>query len=276
MRVLRLLLLFVMLSAGLCPAEEARHKGRPIHLWLEELVDDNQEKRESAERELKIMGTNALPTLYGYVTSLGSAFSSHHSSIVYHAFRILGESAKPAIPHLVALFNDPNYTSDAASALMMIGVESALPLTSTLTNTNPGVRAKVMDTLTFFALDSKSSKPFTNGIAYLVVPAILPALKDTNTTVVMSAIRALTLVSTNSEQVCQAIVPFLKSKNWDVRMTTIACLEGMGKNAKHSFPTLLERLNDEDQRIRDHAARALLTIDKEEATKLGVKLHVYE
>lgn len=265
-----------VLSVGLCFAAEALHKGRPIHLWLEELLDEKQETRELAERELKSMGTNALPTLYRYVTSFGSAFSPHDSSIVYHSFRLLGGSAKPAIPHLVELFNDKNYTSDAAIALMMIGPESALPAISALTNSNPEVRIKVMELITFYALDSKHSKSFINGDAHLVLPAILSSLKDTNAMVVASAVRALSFASTNSTQVCQAIVPFLQNKNWDIRMTTVAQLEGMGKNAKTAFPALLKTLSDEDQRIREHAARALHTIDKEEATKLGVRIHVYE
>jgi HEAT repeat protein len=267
----RLFLFFVLVSPGLCLADEASHKGRPVHLWLEDLLGDNQDKRESAERELKVIGTNALPTLYRYVTSSDSAFSSHNSSIVYRAFQILGPTAIPAIPKLVQLADDPNYTSDAVVALQLTGTEAALPLSAILTNQNPSIRQKVLDVLRHYAYQ-------TNSIPRVqaVLPAVRACLADTNTLVSTSARVTLIGLSTNVNQLVVDIIPGLQSPSPEIRAGTAVSLRMLGTRATAAIPGLLKAANDESKNVRDEVALAIQAIDPRAAKKAGVKVPVYE
>ena len=253
------------------PADEALHKGRPIHLWVNDLVSEKLEERISAEKELRVIGTNALPAMLSFVTSYGSAFSSHDSSVAYFSFQILGPTAAPAIPKLVQLANDPNYSSDATAALRLIGAKAVLPLASVLTNQNPKIRQDVLDALRHYGYDSNS---IPNAQAAL--PAIRKCLADTNSIVAASARVTLVNLSTNMVQLVQDIIPSLQANSPDVRSGTANLLRILGPRAKSSIPALLSAANDEDKRVRDAVALAIQAVDPETAKKSGVKVPIYE
>jgi HEAT repeat protein len=270
MKFVRAFLGIAVLSVGLCFAAENLHKGRLIHLWLEELLDDKQEKRESAERELKNMGTNALPALYSYITSFGSAFSSHDSSIVYRSFQLLGSTAKPAIPRLLQLADDPNYSKDACNALHLIGRETIPIFVSRLTNSNPNISDSALQNLIWFALE-------TNYVADLQIalPAIRKLISE-NATRTHNAMTALRVISTNGNQYVSDLLSYLRSNARDTRILAATQLRMYGTNAHAAIPALLQAYDDKDQQVRNEVALAIQAIDPKETKRAAVKVPVYE
>ena len=115
----KLLLVFVLWLTVLSllhpqDAKEPNYKGKPLSYWLE---DRNWHDRMltssevwappalTAEQEMAVrhMGTNALPFLILWVSEFEQTNYNHGYSQVIQAFRVLGPSAKTAIPGLFRL-----------------------------------------------------------------------------------------------------------------------------------------------------------------------------
>jgi HEAT repeat protein len=270
---MRTLLACIIAAAALqcvCIADGPLHKGKSIHSWLNDLSSDQSEQRVRAENELLLIGTNAIPAMLDYVTSGGSAYSSHDSSVAYRSFEILGPTAKPAIPRLSALANDPNYSTDACQALFLIGRETIPIFVGCLTNQNYQIRDNALEKIIGFALSTNSPADLQ-----VALPAIRALIKNSKT-VDAQALGALRVVSTNANEFVADVVPLLKSQDDTTRWCAVESLKMFGPKGKAAIPALLKIANDPVEKVRTSVALAIQAIDPEAAKRHSIKPPIYE
>jgi HEAT repeat protein len=270
---MRTLLACIIAAAALqcvCIADGPLHKGRSIHSWLNDLLSDQPEQRVRAENELLLIGTNAIPAMLDYVTSVGSAFSSHDSSVATRSFEILGQTARPAIPKLSALANDPNYSTDACNALFLVGRETIPVFVACLTNQDHRIRENALEKIIGFALSTNSPADLQ-----VALPAIRALVKNSKT-VDAQALVALRVVSTNANEFVADVIPLLKSQDDTTRWCAVESLKIYGPSAKPAIPALLKIANDPIEKVRTSVAFAIQAIDPEAAKRSGIKPPVYE
>jgi hypothetical protein len=269
-RILVAVLLVVVLGGlaweVLLPHEPV-YEGRPLSAWLHDsdtsikerlpsekvrvLMAEKQKKREVAEKAIRHFGTNALPMLIALLSSKDSKErerlfiwstrqplsqfrlqgASERRWLANEGFRVLGETAAPALPALIEMLKNRDevevpITTDALSA---IGSKVFLPVINALTNQDDRVRIGAL-----FALQEIAPLVPTD----IIIPALVIRLTDTSP-------RARSLAA------------FILGKYESA--------------AKAAIPDLLKALNDPDGNVRIDAAKALKQIDPVAAAEAGAQ-----
>jgi len=171
------------------------------------------------------------------------------------AFRILGETASPAIPELKRLVIQTTNLDVASRAFnALVGVEKDVsPFLSALlanTNTPASLRQEAAHWFGYTACRA------TNATAY--VPILVACLSDQNSIVAYEAAKSLGRIALEPEVCVPALADCLT--NSLVRYPAIRALAQFGSSARQALPTFQRALNDHDPLVRAAAAKAIRSI----------------
>jgi|GEM_PF-3082470 len=90
-----------------------------------------------------------------------------------------------------------------------------------------------------------------------IIPALIEALRDTESSVRLRAVQALCLAGEHAQAAVPALIETLKDPESYVREWTAFALEAVGPSAATAVPALTEALLDDDAGVRDAASQAL-------------------
>ncbi len=223
---------------------EPTYKGQPLSHWIEILnggllsskfwPDINEiEGGAEAQEALEHIGAEAVPFLLKQIPARGAMV----------AFRVLGPTARSAIPQLVAMAtNDLEAAKsserlqrglsaigyDPLTVLGWIGPDALPELSMILTNYNePGIRFS-----TIMAIGTMGAK------AGPAVPALLPCVNDENEMVSREAIGVLGRIGGRQQPVFEALTNTLQNRP-SLRSETLEALVSFGDEA---VPVILKGL----------------------------------
>jgi hypothetical protein len=179
-------------------------------------------------------------------------------SATVHAFETLGAVAVPAVPELARIMyrsQDQEISHRAMNCLAAIRPEGLFILGTALTN------LAATSTFKDDAIDAISGIE-TN--ASLLLPMLLAWLKETNTTNVRVAVKALGDMALRPD----VSVPALTNKLSDpaLRLEVIEALENFDKDAEPAIPPLIGLLTDTNSAVAVAAAEALGEIGEQPDT----------
>jgi HEAT repeat protein len=205
------------------------YKGHSLRTWVTLYGDGRRHGKvnQEAGNALRHIGTNALPHLLRWVAyeqdprqweravTIRRLFKllnvnwrpeDRHQIFAYDAavtFEALGTQAKPAIPELTRLLNDPSAKALAPGvALACIGGLGAPSLADALASTNEPVRFRAVMPIMLLG---------TNGGQ--VVPQLITNVKDPSARVAASAGFALVTLQSESDLALPALTNYLSSTN---------------------------------------------------------------
>ncbi len=281
---------------ALVPTQPKYH-GRSLNSWLNALDDGDhdtglvwqtwpdltksQPGRAEAAEAIRHIGTNSFPYLLTDLTNHDSAIKQWLASFISKqrwiklalpvpasyqrpaslALHILGPAAKPAIPRLTQILQDPQNCKGAAVALAGIGPEGWAVLTRAITTNDTWSSACAI-----WALGSHRA----------TVPGTLAALLGTLTNSTSGGGAALSAwalgeIGQDSEHVVPVLINALQSSNNDARWSSAAALGKFTTNAQTAVPALLNAIHDTDSQVRNNATTSLKEIDPEAAAKAAAK-----
>ena len=182
----------------------------------------------------RALGTNALPPLLTQLRALADAERTHAKlGLVF-----LGEAAKPAVPELRRLLDDPRYTEDVGSVLARLGHEGISALTNGLVSRHWEVREATAFNLCLDGDDSKhptkEARMNYRAEAALAVATLIAMLRDSNSNVAAAAAFALGSLKERPEMAVPALSTVSTDPNVD---------EGVRRVAAKSMATLKARLS---------------------------------
>ncbi len=256
---------------------EPRARGRSLSSWLNTLSTLPGYEIDSSEAQaaLREIGTNAIPPLLELLRTKDSLVKRKVNELLRKqslirfqlrevsekrekavaGFNALGPIAKPAMPELVALFNDPEITFDAVRALAVIGPDAVLPLTQALSHTNDAVRVHAA----LFLRMHGTAHPELAG------PALLKAFRDPIPGVRLNAANSLCRIKNDPGLVIPALIERLEDPSLIVRVAVAQCLGEFGPEAKAAVPALVKRLEKNPSNEPHLLTSALAKIDPDAA-----------
>ncbi|NSW57439.1 MAG: HEAT repeat domain-containing protein [Armatimonadetes bacterium] len=214
------------------------------------LFDEASEVRTEAMRGIQAVGRPAVGAL---VERLKAAPGRVAVDRIATALARLREAA---LPDVVALLESPDegITRVAADILGQMGMVAAAALRRSLTHRKPNVRTLAL-----------------NGLARIgdvsVVPDIIERLQDTDTGVVGAAIRAL--ADLQDPRGIRPIAGCVGSDSPEIRDALSYAVPRFGSSIA---PSLADMLTDPNEAVREHAARALVMLEKGALQALERKL----
>jgi hypothetical protein len=291
--VIRLALLALLaLAVGLVvfalvrpAAREPEYRGRPLREWLVDFDYGYGSTNYSAAQEaIRVMGTNCLPFLIGYLRSKDPPFNRQRIRLkawlkwsarkggeyaVFWKRRAatacgeLGQDGAPAFPAMMEASKDGPAASEVTAALSRMLPRSAPVLTNLLATGNATARCRAAD-----ALMTAYSHP---EIEEMARTALLRALEDRNPGPRSSAVSAFQFWNQRLDVVVPALARALSDPHPSVRGNAATSLGNFGSAAKPAVPELLKLLQDTNDYPRKRAMEALLKIDPEAAAKAAAK-----
>ena len=251
-----------------------------MSIWLNDLNYKNpKETRGQAQEALRQIGTNSLPYLLIEMRDLGDLWKKDPTNFfntpeladkianIRVAFKVLGASAKPAIPSLVKLLNNGEPPGIAAYELTQIDPEAAaMALSQALTNKTYGVRCAAANNLLYVGTNAVIAVP--NLILCLKVESLENLAAgpfDTDAAPLRSfAAAALSKIDKNPEIVVPALIERLQQdKSTIVRVRAAQALGGLGKSAQAAIPALTQATQDADSHVSHEATAALKKIQSQ-------------
>jgi hypothetical protein len=205
------------------------------------------------------MGTNAIPTLLKWMSEpdppeplkphLAPCCTLSRSERAQFAFRILGETARPAIPELTRLArrsSDPRRAEHCADSLASIGPEAIPNLLSLATNGPRMTRWYAIAALEYFGSDR---------LTVPAVPVLIKCMGDRNDDVANKAADVLSRCC-SPEVVVPALANALRSPSTRRRKWAVRCL-GWDEHAVSAVPPLRAAMRDPDCGVRESATNIL-------------------
>ncbi len=217
---------------------------------VEGLFDEASEVRTEAMRGIQAVGRPAVGAL---VERLKAAPGRVAVDRIATALARLREAA---LPDVVALLESPDEgtTRVAADVLGQMGMVASAALRRSLTHRKPSVRTLAL-----------------NGLARIgdvsVVPDIVELLQDTDTGVVGAAIRAL--ADLQDPRGIRPIAGCVGSDSPEIRDALSYAVPRFGSSIA---PPLADMITDPSEAVREHAARALVMLEKGALQALERKL----
>ncbi|HLO52186.1 MAG TPA: HEAT repeat domain-containing protein, partial [Kamptonema sp.] len=156
------------------------------------------------------------------------------------------EVATTEIAPLIAKLKstDENELKATIDKLVEIGSPAISALIQALKDADVQIRARAADVLGRISLDSD-----LKGVpseAKIVVPALIPLLKDSNPEVRSSAASALGGIRAEAKTAVPEFLPLLKDSQAGVRSNAAFALGGIRAEAKAAVPLLIPLLKDSD------------------------------
>jgi hypothetical protein len=278
------------------PEPEPTYNGHTLSYWLDTLPVASESKMTAApvlearqaREAISNIGTNALPLLlsrlrheadplrraaYSLLVRVPSRFqpkwlaewaspekAQSQADIAAYAFSILGPRARPALPALNKIMNDPKAGRTAAGratyVLANLG-EPALPLLlAVLQGTNAPNRP--------VAAAYIGTVPALRTNAAAAVPNLIACLEDRDPEVRRSAALALGWVSLQPELAVPALSDSAQTTTDAVlRRYLLSALGEFGPKARDATNCVFAALSDPDRAVRKAATNALLRIAPE-------------
>jgi HEAT repeats len=273
-------------------SREPVHQGKPLSAWLDayskSLYSQEEDGIDTAEEQLgqqaaiRQIGTNAVPHLMKMLLTKDSGIKSNaiilfkkqsfvpthlRTDFEYHnmalaGFQALGPIAKPAVPAMIDLLNDPYYRFGAALYLGRIGpaASNAVPmLLPWLDEEDVALRFSAANALGGIGRGTQEA-----------APALLKHLKDPNEFVRDSVLLALGKLHAEPELVVPILIHDLQTRRRLSRYR-IRALGAFGAEAKQAVPVLLELYRSRFADLELDIATAIKAIDPEASAKAGVK-----
>ena len=177
----------------------------------------------------------------------------------------LGEQARPAIPELTQLLNDPELPSGSRRAFLTLaytGKESIPVLAAFLANANEPSRQYMTPWFAYIPTLA------TNAAS---VPPLLACFASPDPQVAASVAFTLGMMVSTYPSQAGVVVTALSNSPPSVRLTAIRALGQTTSGASRVVPLLLPFTRDPDERVRVATIEALQVIDPEALTNAPAK-----
>jgi hypothetical protein len=238
-------------------------RGHSLEHWTEALAisDPQSDAALSATAAIREIGTNALPYAIKWIQEEPSMplwseeDIASRCDMAVNIFAALGPAASPAIPELVQIgCADVIGASKAINSLVAIGPLALPALSGIMTNPIAPVGSRC------HAIGMLEQNP-TN--AFQALPALQVCLEDTNREIVMVALDILIKLDLQEPELLPVLTNKLADSELTIRLRAIKAISAYRTNAAPSIPALVQRLEDAHPRARYSAAAALHNIAPE-------------
>ncbi|MCW5554094.1 MAG: HEAT repeat domain-containing protein [Verrucomicrobiae bacterium] len=285
MRLLMLLLMAYMMPRTDARGTEPAYRGKPASYWFERSIKESGLNPE-ATVAIEAMGSNAVPFLVKILERKPSKLAEFGDEAVSRlgdkprlqklaretlpsayeiatrrelaAFLIsrIGANAGVAIPALVKIFEDPTegwrLHQEVYGALVSMG-EKGAPMVPKYMTYLKSDRADARET-------GAALLASVGPQAQAAIPWLLDAVKDTDEQLRWTAAWALWRIDRQTNVALRVFATGLECTNY-LRSFAFSNLRRMGPAAKSMGPRIAAALRDEDDQVREAAAKALKEID---------------
>ncbi len=221
------------------------------------LIDDLQSRNpkdvDAATKGIEERGTAALPVIRR--TLQDPSADAAHRKAALKACAILGVRAAEAIPDIATLLPQPDYTPEAALALSFMGSAALPTLRGAIDSDDPIVRREALRSL-------GKVRERAQIDPQLVIPALLKALEDPDTSVRETAVNYLGIVRDEPKKEVAALAKALGDDEASVRAAAATALAAYGAGAEAAVPALKKASRDPDEDVQREAGRALVAISE--------------
>jgi hypothetical protein len=202
---------------------------KPLRAWLKALPpigdEDNFMRPDYSSNEavltFRAFGTNALGPLLNLLTAPDASQRTYAKL----GLVTLGEIAKPVIPQLEALLDDPPYSEEVGSVLARLGRQGIEALTNGLVSRHWQVREATAFNLCLDGDDSKrptaEERKHYRKEAEVAVPLLASLLRDQNPNVAAAAAFALGSLRAQPEIALRALSSISTDTNSDLRLRRV-------------------------------------------------------
>lgn len=181
------------------------------------------------------------------------------------ALRMIGPAARAALPELKKIMrdrNDPQWISafSAVDDIERPATDDVSALAALLKDKDASVRIQAAERLALMGMKAVLLSGGFKGEA--AIPALVEALKDSETKVRYHSLSALSDLMYNAEPpdlgaIVPAVTELLKDADSGTRWHAAHLLGQIGPRASAAVPLLIEVLSDEDETVRSYAAYAI-------------------
>jgi HEAT repeat protein len=170
------------------------------------------------------------------------------------AFKVLGPDARPIVPDLAHLMDNPKPTVSrlARQALDNLGGAALPPLLAAAAS------GRFTNRLTLISWIQHA--PNLGASAALAMPLLMQCASNEDLFIAMEATGTLGHFCFDSEKVVPVLIGRLDDSRYEVRLAAAGALVTFREDALPAVPALLRTLNDSDISVRDAAKRALVAI----------------
>lgn len=257
---------------------EPEYMGKKLGHWLWEMEiapDSASLAWKESIVAVRLMGTNALPTLLAMLRTpesawkrkfvdwtqdaLGLDLEDHLPEVrrrrALAGLRVLGPVAEPAIPDITELVasRDLQVSASALAALAEIGgPQTIAPLISAVTNQNPQVSVPAAAMLGALRVEARPA-----------IPTLLEALESSDAGLRASAARALGEIAFSPRRCVPALTKALGDSNSLVRFSAATALGQFGDAAAAALPAIQALSVDGDEFARRAIPRAAIRVQCE-------------
>lgn len=267
---LGILFLTGLIALGSHFTRPPEYDGRSLEAWLIALASLDYRERQEADRALRTLGPEAVPTLIRALTMrettlvLAWRFVRERlppppsprlpeARIRVQAARLLGSlgpAALPSVPALIDQLNDPEseVARAAAAALRRIGPLAVPRLIEALSHRDPGIRRAAVGLL--------SSRPDFGDDVIQSLPAVIRMLEDSDPRARAAAAEALEKLPARQTAAIEALERSLGDPSSTVRSAAASALGNLGSTADARAGKLEPLLTDPDGLVRVAAAKA--------------------
>jgi HEAT repeat protein len=216
---------------------------------LEDLMSRTPKDVESATAELEQRGSAALPIIRR--TLQDEAAEPARRKAALKASAILGARAAEAIPDVGNALQEPDFAPEAALALSFMGSAAVPTLREAVKSDEPVVRREALRSLGKLR-ERASIDP------QIVVPLLLAALGDPDSSVRNVAVTYLGIVRDNPEKEVAGLITALADPEPPVRQAAAEALSAYGLLAETAIPALKKATADPDDDVKREAGRTLV------------------
>ena len=256
-------------------------EGKPLSYWLHEYSatmvagaiprtePDLAARNEKAVKAVRVIGTNAIPSLLKMLRAKDSTFirklhdwarivkisndsASDRNDAGADGFVILGAAAQNAVPRIAEIFEEnisPSSVVAAASALCAIGPSASAAVPSLLrgaTNSDPVVRLNAISPLRRITASPEEA-----------IPVLIMALSDTDFRVQSIAFRDLGEAGAKAVEAVPVLVHLATNADVRLRRSASGTLGRICSAPEMAVPTLVLCLEDQDTSVRKLSALSL-------------------
>jgi hypothetical protein len=170
------------------------------------------------------------------------------------AFKVLGPAARPIVPELARLMDDPKPAVSrlGRQALDNLGGAAMPPLLAALATGRFTNRLGLISWI--------EHAPNLGANTVLAIPFLMQCASNEDLSIAMEATGALGHFCYDSEKVVPVLIGRLDDSRYQVRLAAASALVTFREDALPAVPALLQTLNDSDISVRDAARRALRAI----------------
>ncbi|MBI4659719.1 MAG: HEAT repeat domain-containing protein [Verrucomicrobia bacterium] len=221
--------------------QEPHFQGRPLGIWLEELVADSSTDNEQAAEAIRRLGQAAVPFIVREMQCKDSALKA----------TLMGLLRKQTLVKF-KLTRAQERRRRARLAFMHVAADaqSAVPkLVDALSERDPEIRWSAANFVGWIGVKANADA---------AVPALIEALRDGHARVRQYAANALRNIGPRGAQrAAPALIQCLNDKTMEVRATAAVALGSLGHGTPEAIPALIAALRDKEEGVRSGAAHGL-------------------